>query len=254
MIEEKPLMLRSTTQNISCPCCSFTPLCRGELDASIDIVQEPLVERRLNLHRHQTLFEPNHPFQYLYVIEHGALKTYEIEADGKELVRGFYFSGEVIGYDAICSSRYHSTAVALCDTQVCEISYDKFLKMLQQKIELQKHVLYLLSLQLNMGSYLVSTSAERKLAAFLLDLASRLHASEMKLEFSLPMSRQDIGNYLRLTGETISRLCTKLQKNMIIAIERRKVNILQPEVLRKIAEGLLSIEESNPSSSERIIA
>jgi CRP/FNR family transcriptional regulator len=236
-------MLRPLTQSAACHCCSFTPFCLLDENSSMNI-QEPLVERRLSLHRHETLFLPDNPFEYLYTIEQGALKTYEIEPSGKELIRGFYFVGEVIGCEAIYSGRYQYTATALCDTQVCEIPYNKFLKMLHAKKELQKHILYLLSSQLNMGSYLVSSSAERRLAAFLLDLSTRLHASHV-LQFSLPMSRQDIGNYLRLTGETISRICTRLQKNKIIAIDCKKVHLLQLDTLKKIAEGFISIDEAN---------
>ena len=235
--------MRAVSSEKNCIGCNLTPLCLPNTKTEILNYTDSLpIKRRLSLKKHDILFSPNSPFQYLYAVEQGAIKTIQLEADGSELIRGFYFSGEILGYKAIYSGRYQSTAMALCDTQICVIDYRDFLYFLQSNPDLQQHILYLISLQMNLGSYLVSTSAERKLAAFLLDLSSRLRFTTSPFEYQLPMSRQDIGNYLRLTPETVSRICTRLQQQQIIAINHKNIRLLKPDILRHIAEGHSGIQ------------
>lgn len=188
------------------------------------------------LKKHEVLYLPENKFRNIYAIQHGHLKTYQIDADGNELIRGFYFTGEALGFEAIYTQHYLFSAVALTDSVVCEIPYDNFLELLHLNPALQKHILYLMSQQLNRGSYLPSITAEKRLAAFLIDLSYRLHPQEMQPRYLLPMSRQDIGNYLKLTAETISRLLSQFKKNKIIAIEHKKIHLLQPEKLKLIAD------------------
>lgn len=221
----------------SCHQCTFAAFCFYDNEDS------PLqtVKHQRGLKRKEALCLPKNKFQNLYVVQEGAIKTYQVEADGKELIRGFYFAGEILGYEAIYSGHYPFSAVALTETVVCEIPYEKFLEIVYSKPSLQKRTLHLISKQLNAGSYLVSTNAEQRLAAFILDLATRLHPTDPALDFTLPMSRQDIGNYLRLTAETISRIFSRLQKNAIVESNHKKIRILQPKKLKQIAEGLVSL-------------
>lgn len=236
-------MATSTSNPNICTGCTFSPFCFTEKKASkASKTAHMAVKRHRQLRRKEMLCLPKNKFQNLYVIQQGALKTYQVEADGKELIRGFYLAGEILGYEAIYTNHYLFSAVALSDTLVCEIPYDNFLELLQTRPALQKRILNSISKQLNVGSYLVSTTAEQRLAAFLLDLAARLHPSEVKLEFILPMSRQDIGNYLRLTAETISRIFSRLQKSKIVSIHHKKIRLLESEKLQHIADGLLSLQ------------
>lgn len=222
----------------ACCGCHLTPICRANLKTEAHEQLKALpVKRRLVLQKNEILFSPNKPFQSLYAVEHGAIKTVQFEADGSELIRGFYFSGEILGYKAIYSGRYQSTASALCETRICVIDYKDFVTFLQSKPGHLEHLLNLISLQMNVGSYLVSTSADRKLAAFLLDLSVRLGCAPSQPEFQLPMPRQDIANYLRLTPETVSRICTRLQQQELIATEHKHVRLLRADLLRQIAEG-----------------
>ncbi len=227
-------MRSSLSHYSSCTSCMFTPFGTTEEQENLAIKQYRTLERK------EVLCLPKHKFQSLYVIQHGVLKTYQAEVDGKELIRGFYFAGEILGYEAIYTGHYLFSAAALTETVVCEVPYENFLELLHSNPELQKRILYLISRQLNIGSYLVSSTAAQRLAAFLIDLSVRLHPSEIKREFILPMSRQDIGNYLRLTAETISRVFSRFQKNKIIAINHKKVYLKQPEKLKQIADGLLA--------------
>lgn len=199
----------------------------------------PLSRQQRYLKRNEPLCLPKNKFQNLYVIRRGALKAYQVDMSGKELIRGFYFAGEIFGYEAIYAGQYFFSAVALCDTIICEIPYDDFLDLLHSRKVLQKQAMQLISKQLNVGSYLIAITAEQRLAAFLIDLFKRLQVS--RKELALPMSRQDIGNYLRLTAETVSRILSLLKKHGIIGIDNKKIGILQPEKLKQIAEGSLSL-------------
>lgn len=239
-------MYSSIPEHLACTRCTFAAFCPTDKKTLRRIKQNLASRRHRYLKRKEVLCLPKNKFQNLYVIQHGALKTYQVEPDGKELIRGFYFAGEILGYEAIYTGHYSFSAVALTETVVCEIPYDDFLELVHSKSALQRRALYLISKQLNVGSYLVSTTAEQRLAAFLIDLSLRLHPEEEKqTSFSLPMSRQDIGNYLRLTAETVSRIFSRLQKNKIITTQHKKINFLKPNELKQIAEGLLSINYVN---------
>lgn len=226
---------------LSCAKCTFAPFCLSDKKhaRSIKPGNNPLNRQRV-LRRHEVFCQPKNKFQNLYVIQEGAVKTYQVEADGKELIRGFYFAGEILGYEAIATGHYLFSAVALQETLVCEIPYENFLELVHSKSTLQKRALYLISKQLSVGSYLLSTTAEQRVAAFLLDLSERLHPFKTQTELVLPMSRQDIGNYLRLTAETVSRVISRLQKQYIIAIQHKHLDLLQLDQLKQIADGLLS--------------
>ena len=209
----------------TCCGCFLMPFCVSSINACDQSSSFP-IKRRLNLQKNDVLFTPNTPFQHLFAIEQGAIKTIQLETDGSEIIRNFYFSGELLGFKAVYTGQYQSTAMAMCDTRLCVIDYRDFLYYLQSHPELQQHILYLFSLQMNAGSYLVSTLAERKLAAFLHDMSIRLNRSRETLEFDLPMKRQDIGNYLRITPETVSRILTRLQHRNIIEISHHHVKIV----------------------------
>lgn len=216
---------------LSCKNCTFSPFC---LEEGVMREQTP-VKQHQYIKRKTALTFIKNKFQHLYVVRRGAIKAYQTDTNGNEMIRGFYFIGEVFGYDAIYTGTHRFSAVALSDTVVCQVSYYSLLELLKTKPELQKYILYLVSKQLDVGSYLISSSAEQRLAAFLLDVSSRLNPPENKNEFVLPMSRQDMGNYLRLTQETVSRLLSRMKKNNLIEIEQKKICILQPEKLKELA-------------------
>lgn len=233
-------MVNSNLTFAACLGCHFVPFCANEGNRQPDKNQINFsVKRLLTLKRKEVLYLPKSKFQNFYGIQKGALKTFQMEATGKELIRGFYFAGEILGYEAIATGQYLFSAMALTDTLICEIPYDNFLKLVHSRPSLQKHSLYLISKQLNAGSYLAATTAEQRLAAFLIDLSQRLRPVDGKALFNLPLSRQDVGSYLRLTAETISRLLTKLQKSQLISISQKQLHILKPEKLQLLADGLI---------------
>lgn len=229
-------MKNHSNNGSACTHCTFSLFCttEGKNTQWVKPINR-VVKQHHPLQKQDVLHFPQSTFRNLYAIRCGHLKTYQIDAEGHELIQGFYFASEILGFEAIYAGHYLFSAVALSDAVVCEIPYDNFLKLLQSHPPLQKHILYLMSQRLNIGSYLFSIKAEQRLAAFLIDLSNRLEPSKTPLEFFLPISRQDIGNYLRLTAETISRLLSQFKKNQLISIDHKKIQLLQPEKLKRIA-------------------
>lgn len=217
----------------SCTPCSLALFCSYNQKAGGE-------SKRRQLKRKETLHAANSPFTNLYAIQCGAIKTYETDPAGNELIRGFYLKNEVYGYDAIYQGHYHFSSMALTETVVCEISYQNFIELIRSEPDVLTRSLYLMSQQLTIGSYLKFITAQQKLSAFLLDLSSRLSLNQFPSDFLLPMSYQDIGNYLGLATETISRLLSQFKKRQIISIENKHIYFIKPDELKTIADGILS--------------
>lgn len=233
------LFMHNTHHYLStCNHCTFSPFCNND-EAGLHSTKNPhlTIKQFRVLKRNEVLFLPKNKFHNLYVIHQGVLKTYQTEADGKELIRGFYFPTEILGYEAIHTGQHLFSAVALTNSLVCEILYEDFLALLHSEKELQKTILHLISQQLNARAYLFYSSAEQRIAAFLIDLSSRLSTADRIKELILPMSREDIGNYLRLTAETVSRILSRLQKNHTITISHKKITLNDSDKLMHIAQG-----------------
>lgn len=229
-------MNKKADNNLSCLKCGFAPFCSLDKGNPRWLNQiNSTVKQEHVLKAKQALYFPQNRFHSLYAIKSGNLKTFEVDSEGNELIRGFYFPGEILGFEAIASGTYLFSATALSESLVCEIPYHHFMELLNSNTTLQKQVLYLISQQLMVGSYLGFVTAEQRLAAFLIDLFKRLHVCEQHMEFILPMSRQDIGNYLGLTAETVSRTFSQFKENKIISIEHKKIQFLQLDQLKLIA-------------------
>lgn len=198
--------------------------------------QNAAVKKHIHLEKKELLTLPKNQFQSFYAVKKGALKTFQVNKDGKESIRGFFFEGEVFGYDAIYTNRYTYSIAALTDAVVCEIPYNNLLDLIDKNPTLQKKILYLVSQQLNVGNYLISTSAEQRVAGFLIDLSKRLESCTTHHQYILPITRQDMGNYLGLTTETVSRLLSRFQKDNLIKIDNKKIAILSIEKLNQMAE------------------
>ena len=160
---------------------------------------------------------------------------------GDELIHGFYLKNEVYGYEAIQTGRHFFSSTALTETMVCDISYQDFTTLLHLEPVLLNRMLHLMSGQLTARSYLNLITAQQSLSAFILDLATRLSPHNSQATFLLPMSYQDIGHYLRLATETISRLLSRLKDKKILLIQNKQLSILEPNLLKDIAQGMMSL-------------
>jgi CRP/FNR family transcriptional regulator len=230
-----------SASSINCQDCGFSQLClpfslnNAELDQLDDIIQ-----RKRPSHKGDHLFEAGKPLHALYAVRTGSFKTYTLTEQGEEQITGFHLPGDVIGFDAIGNQQHPSYAQALETAMVCEIPFQTLDQLLDQMPKLRQQLMRLMSQDISgdqqMMLWLNRKTAEEKLAAFLTNLAQRFgNRGFSKKEFRLTMTRGEIGNYLGLTVETISRLLGRFHKDEIIHVDGKLIVITDFTELSKIA-------------------
>ena len=225
-------MTTHETNKQKCTQCSLAIFCSYN-------EQKGIKTKQLHLKRKEILHHAGDTFTTIYAIQRGGLKTHETDPAGNELIRGLYLKDEAYGYEAIYKGYYLYSSTALTETIICDISYQNFFALIRSEPDLLSRILYLMSQQLAAGPYLKFITAQQKLSAFLIDLSTRLSSNKSHSDFLLPMSYQDIGNYLGLATETISRILSQLKNGKIILIENKHIYFLQPAELNRIADGIL---------------
>lgn len=200
---------------------------------------DEVVATRRQVKQGQMLFGKGDPFTSLYAIRTGFFKTCVANEDGREQVTGFQMAGEIIGLDGIVTDQHSCNAVALEDSEVCVMPFANVEELSREFPVLQRHVHKVMSREIvrenGMMMMLGNMRAEERLAAFLLNLVQRLHARGFsQSEMILRMTREEIGSYLGLKLETISRTFSKLSDDGIIEVKQRYVKILAPDELKKI--------------------
>ena len=200
---------------------------------------DEVVEKRRRIKQGELLFTSGDTFTSLYAIRTGFFKTYVTSEDGREQVTGFQMAGEIIGMDGIVSDHHNCNAVALEDAEVCVMPFASVEDLSRELPMLQRHVHKIMSREIvrenGVMMLLGNMRAEERLAAFLLNLVQRLHARGLsQSELVLRMTREEIGSYLGLKLETVSRAFSKFSEDGIIEVKQRYVKILAPEALKKI--------------------
>jgi CRP/FNR family transcriptional regulator len=202
---------------------------------------ERLVTARRRLARGETLFAAGGKFNVFYAVQHGSLKASVFDAGGREQVIGLFLGGNLIGLEGIARGAYGSTASALEDSVVCILPYGAVERMERDLPPMQRRLHALLAHQIErdqrLAALLGATRADKRLARFLVDLSQRFarrgHSSR---ELKLRMGREDIASYLCLSSETVSRALSQLQKDGVIAVQRRHVVILDMPRLLKLQD------------------
>ena len=178
-------------------------------------------------------------FEAIYAIRAGSFKTDVLLEDGREQVTGFQMTGEILGLDGISTEAHSCNAVALEDSEVCVIAYDK-LEQLSHQIEglqLQFHKVMSREIVRDHGVMMLlgSMRAEERLAAFLLNMSQRFNARGFSSqEFNLRMTREEIGSYLGLKLETVSRAFSRFQEEGYIAVQQKHIRILNVAGLKAL--------------------
>ncbi len=223
-----------------CQTCSMREHCLP-VGLSIDQIRQvdTLIEERIKLKKHETLYRAGEPFHGLYAIRIGSLKTTVVSEDGREQVTGYHMFGEIIGFDGIGIDHYGTGAIALEDTEVCVLPLMGIEDLARTIPELQHNLHQIMSNEItqnqNVMLLLASMHAEERLAVFLLNLADRYRRrGYSSTEYALRMTRAEIGSYLGLKLETVSRCFSRLQGEGLIQVQGRSVKILDPVALKKI--------------------
>ena len=226
---------------VACSNCNLRELCMP-IGLEVEDIKklDEMIEKRRQVKQGQMLYANGDAFTSLYAIRTGFFKTCIANEDGREQVTGFQMAGEIIGLDGIVSDQHSCNAVALEDAEVCIMPFTNVEELSREIPALQRHVHRIMSREIvrenGMMMMLGNMRAEERLAAFLLNLVQRLHARGFsQSEMILRMTREEIGSYLGLKLETISRTFSKLSDDGIIEVKQRYVKILAPDVLKKIA-------------------
>jgi CRP/FNR family transcriptional regulator, anaerobic regulatory protein len=228
---------------VSCQQCGLNALClpHSLTDDEMGEVDEA-VKRGKPIQRGQNLFETGTAFSSIYAVRSGAIKAYNIDENGEEQVIGFFLPGELLGLDAIDSQQHPSSAKALETSAVCEIPFNQIESLSTTIHNLQSHMYRLLSREIRQDQelqmLLSKKTAEERIGAFLMNLSLRYEQRKLSaVRFRLPMARTDVGNYLGLAVETVSRVFTRLQKNGVLKVEGKEVEILDRTELCTIAHN-----------------
>ena len=225
---------------LACSNCNLRELCMP-LALNEEELQklDNLVTTRHKKVRGDTLYRNGEKFSALYAIRTGFFKTSVAAEDGRDQVTGFQMAGEVIGLDGIVSDHHTCDAVALEDAEVCVMNFDRLEDLSREINALQRHVHKIMSREIvrenGVMLLLGSMRADERLAAFLLNLVQRLHARGFsQSELVLRMTREEIGSYLGLKLETISRTFSKFVEEGIVEVKLRHVRIMNPDALKLI--------------------
>lgn len=200
---------------------------------------DELVATRRKIRRGASLFSNGEPFSALYAIRTGFFKTCIASEDGRDQVTGFQMAGEIIGLDGIVDDRHTCDAIALEDAEVCVMPFDRIEELSREVPALQSHVHKIMSREIvrehGVMLLLGSMRAEERLATFLLNLVQRLHARGFsQSELILRMTREEIGSYLGLKLETVSRAFSKFAEDGLVEVKQRHVRILNTQALREV--------------------
>jgi CRP/FNR family transcriptional regulator len=240
VIGAKIRKMNPNTIKVACSNCNLRELCMP-MDLTADELDriDAVVGVRRKVKRGATLFRNGEKFTSLYAIRTGFFKTCLIAEDGRDQVTGFQMAGEVIGLDGIVNDRHACDAVALEDAEVCVMPFDRIEELSRDINALQHHVHKIMSREIvrehGVMLLLGSMRAEERLAAFLLNLVQRLHARGFsRSELVLRMTREEIGSYLGLKLETVSRTFSKFAEEGIIEVHQRHVHILNADALKDI--------------------
>jgi CRP/FNR family transcriptional regulator, anaerobic regulatory protein len=198
---------------------------------------EELTRIKRTFRRGDYLFRSGSPLRSLYAVRTGFFKTQVVHANGHEQVTGFQMAGEIIGMDAISTDAHTCSAVALEDSEVCELPFGKLEELGRKLPTLQRHLHRIMSSEIvrDHGIMLLlgSMRAEERLAAFLLNLSQRFAARGYSPSaFQLRMTRQEIGNYLGMKLETVSRTLSQFQAAGLISVRNKAVEIRDANNLR----------------------
>ncbi len=237
-------------QQAHCNTCSLSSLC---LPVSLNLTEmerlDDIIDKSRPLKKGEHLFHQGDEFESVYAIRAGSVKSYTITNEGEEQITGFYFPGELVGLSGFDSNNYPVSTKILETTTVCEIPFEHLDSLCGQLPELRRQVIRTMSKEIRddqqMMMLLSKKNAEERVATFLVKLSQRFQARGYSAhKFRLSMSRNEIGNYLGLAVETVSRIFTRFQKNELIQVDGKEVDLINLEHLYTLAGECMGKEDT----------
>jgi len=235
-------------------------LCLVEGLSAADMEQlAGMVKTRRRVRRGSYLYKAGDPFDAIYPIRAGFFKSRVLSPDGREQIIGFPMPGDVLGFDAISRGSFHSDAVAVEDAGVCVVPFSEREPSGRRSPPLQQRLHRIISREIvrdqGLMMLLGTMRAEERIGAFLLELSRRfMRRGFSSSQFILRMTREEIGNYLGLKLETVSRTLSRLQEQGVISVEQRKMQIISHDRLRVLSgvpeSGLAA--DMSPENARRV--
>jgi CRP/FNR family transcriptional regulator len=226
--------LRPAQAAATCQTCGLRELC---LPAGLELREvdqlNSIINRKRPLKRGEYLYRSGSTLQSIFAVRTGFLKSCVLHD------AGFHMMGELLGMDDIGSGSHMCDAVALEDSEVCEIPFNELERLGRDIPALQQHFHRVMSREItrDYGVMLLlgSMRAEERLAAFLLNLSQRFVArGYSSTQFILRMTREEIGSYLGLKLETVSRAFSSFQSQGLIAVQNKSIEIKKPDGMRAL--------------------
>lgn len=228
---------RSSSQ-LRCSKCSLNKFCLPVGLTNSDMTQlEDIIETSKNYQQNEAVYQAGDKFNKIYAVKSGIFSTVALDANGNEHIIGFHLPGELFGLDAIYSGRYISSPVAVTSSSVaCSIDYQELSKLATSLPSLQNQLMCLMSKEVHFSHSAVGeTSAEQKIAGFILNLSMRYQQRGYSpTRFQLLMPRKDIANYLAMAPETVSRMFKRLVNNGLLTIEQSEITINDLDKLKQM--------------------
>ena len=235
--------IRTAELKVACQSCNLRELCLpvGLSDADIERL-DALVAQRKAVKRGDALFHSGDAFSAVYAVRTGFFKTCVSADDGRDQVTGFQMTGELLGLDGIGTERHTCDAIALEDSQVCVIPFDQLEDLSREFSELQRQFHRIMSREIvrDHGVMLLlgSMRADERVATFLLNLTQRLQARGFSpTSLVLRMTRDEIGSYLGLKLETVSRCFSKFKEDGVLEVKQRHIRVLDPAALQALVSS-----------------
>ena len=228
---------------VTCGDCRLSSVCLP-ISVHIDDIEkiDSIVKRGRPLQKGDYLFRAGEAFTSVYAVRSGSIKSLTLSDAGEEQITGFFLPGEVMGLDGIGHSKHTNSAIALETSAVCEIPFSQMTELSLQLPTLQNHFFQLMSREITHEQQLVTllskNTAEERVASLLLSISSRHQRRQLSgTRFRLSMSRADIGSFLGLTVETVSRVFSRLQKLDIIDVDKKEINVKDINLLKASANS-----------------
>ena len=226
----------------ACTTCSMRELCMPfGLDAGELVEIDTLVGARRPVKKGQSIYQAGDRFEALFAVRVGSMKTVVLAEDGREQVTGYHMAGDIVGLEGMACDHHTATATALEDSEACVLAADTLETLADRVPALQHNLRRFLAREITREQSIMlvlgSMRAEERLAAFLIDLAARYRRrGYSSTHFVLRMTREEIGSYLGLKLETVSRLFSRFQQEGIVRIDGRDVTLLDPSALQQLCQ------------------
>ncbi|WP_416048433.1 fumarate/nitrate reduction transcriptional regulator Fnr [Cupriavidus basilensis] len=236
----EPTPPATVSHKANCSSCAMRAICMGgSLNDADRSRLDAVIHNWRMVRRGEALYRAGDTFQSIYALRSGSFKTVLAHQNGCEQVSGFFLTGETLGLDGICTEHHACDAIALEDSAVCVIPFHLLEALCREMRSLQQHVHRMLSSEIVRESgvmlLLASLCAEQRVAAFLLNISARQHArGYSRRDLALRMTREEIGSYLGMKLETVSRTLSRFQRDGLIEVKGKRVTLLDLDALDRI--------------------